>query len=356
MGRRSLSDYCESTDRTFIFLHNFRAGGNALYDTFLIHSPCFIFKLGTAGQIYNGMAEFIAAAKEKQAKFFFGHFAYGVHTFIETPSSYITNIRNPTNRLISGLGWKKPEESLEGWLARSTETDNGMTRRLAGIGEKHQGANDFEHYNFIENEKVEFSFKVDESVFEAARNNLINNIYHVYLSEFMEECHVLLEDRLGVFPIISLRSWGRNSASHNAKAEELRPEVIETIKESNIYDQRLYDIAKSIIEKELEIQTDDFWERVRIRRILKNTLGRAAAPRDAKDVLHSVAEGMQRLHFMGMYREILGIVDLCARDPEFSESFRDILEKIAMKLCPRDVIIDFKERQVSTPVFLFGNP
>jgi hypothetical protein len=80
------------------------------------------------------------ADQRLQAKF--GHFGFGLHKQIDRPCRYITMVRYPIERMVSGFHYSRQIHPSGGYfheitleqLVAEPGRDNGQTRRLSGHG------------------------------------------------------------------------------------------------------------------------------------------------------------------------------------------------------------------------------
>jgi hypothetical protein len=313
-----------------------------------------VFSLGVWDKEFNTYDSFRKEVSTGNAVFYFGHFSYGVHRFFDSPVSYMANMRRPMDRLISGLGWKKRDQTLQAYLAQSFETHNGMTKRLAGLWKAPASREDSLFIDLETLESFGEDIAVDDKIFERARNVLENQIDDIFIVEFMEECQVLFEKKYDLLPLFSLRSAGRNSTAHSLKQEELPSDLINHFDSNNVFDQRLYDLACAKLKEKLSDQSPEFWEEVRIRKIAKNILGRASLARTPETIMKKLGEGFQNLHFFGMAREILLVADLCTHDPLCKQPFRDVLAQVVDRLVPAPMVEAFRTAHPASTLFATG--
>ena len=199
------------TKTPVLIIHNLRCGGNAItvsaedylnttYDS-RDEDRWPIFKLGTTLVREYTWDDFLEEAPRGRKRFYSGHFSFGAARHIPGRVNYLTSVRDPEARLVSiSKCWGNDVEDPDDWLRNHWEADNGMTRRLAGIGQLRGKAHDFVNgRNLCE----EGEFKVTPEIFERAKAYLLENVAAVIVKERFVESMVLAEKKLGWPPMYS---------------------------------------------------------------------------------------------------------------------------------------------------------
>lgn len=170
----------------------------------------------------------------------YGHFDYGLHGIFSTPSTYVTMLRNPMDRVISHFFYVKnsPEHflyekvkhlhTLSGYLTAelSTELDNGQVRMLAGIGS-------------FNGQTVPFG-EVTKAHLEQAVANMENHFLYVGLQEYFDV------SLLQMGKMLHLGKMSYHSLNINKKKPgtlKLDSGTLEILRKYNYYDLQLYDYA-----------------------------------------------------------------------------------------------------------------
>jgi hypothetical protein len=200
-----------------------------------------------------------------------GHFSYGIHGHINNNCKYITILRDPIERVVSlyyhlvNTNIIKEEVSLEefleeipedGWTADLTEwyplkpdfqepeirkptqsiIDNDQTRRISGL-------------------EPPFG-KCGELEYNTACRHIEKDFLLVGLTERFDETMLLLKHKLGWQKTIHYIPKLINRKK--PKINELPAHVIDKIKQLNFWDNKLYEFAKQLFEKEVKSCGEDF--------------------------------------------------------------------------------------------------
>jgi len=169
-------------------------------------------------------------SKQRLAKIriFKGHMLFGLHEVLPQPSTYITVLRDPVERVLSAfyymrtyklhpLYWKFRREkwTVEQFVERSSR-DNVHCKIMAGA-----------HYHS----------PCTQEVFEKAQGNLSRYFSVVGLSERFEESLALMKLRFGW----QLKSYGTfNVTRSRPKKGDLSQATLDLIQERNQFDVELY--------------------------------------------------------------------------------------------------------------------
>jgi hypothetical protein len=176
-----------------------------------------------------GDAKLAAAGKDKSAVF--GHLDFRCVKHLPEESLYISFLREPAARVISGYhnilrDTSNPAHqavsglSLEDYLASGIvrDVDNGQVRRLAGVG-------------------MEVPFgDISEEHLQMARRNISTSNYLTGLTERFDESLLLLAEQFGGEPWHYLRL---NSGGYQARIAPLTASAQHRLNACNVFDQRL---------------------------------------------------------------------------------------------------------------------
>ncbi len=161
------------------------------------------------------------------------HMVYGLHEHVPRPSAYLTLLRKPVARAISGYHrvletptHRLHEEvagrgmSLEDYLTSgvSLETDNSQTRAIAGDVDTPFG-------------------ECTEELLRRALRNLDGHFPVVGLTERFDDLLLVLKRTFGWSNLLYVRA---NVTKRKPAHEEVPPSTIELIKERNRFDEQLY--------------------------------------------------------------------------------------------------------------------
>jgi hypothetical protein len=174
-----------------------------------------------------------------------GHMPFGLHEYLSPPTTYITMLRNPAARIVSGYhfarrrSWHYLYEPIVGKnidierfvsTGITTETDNGQIRLLTG------------HIDDIE------IGGCTSKLLDQAKSNLIKHFAAVGLAERFNESVLLIKRKLGWNRLPLYQE--RNVAPH--KPAELPTQVLNIIRKHNELDYELYEWAAERLQGELE--------------------------------------------------------------------------------------------------------
>ena len=236
------------TDKTVFFLHIPKCAGTTLnFEIIKKH-----FKSDEYILFYDqGTPELIKRLKEMPAieqrkiRCIAGHFYFGVHNhYTARPSTYITILRDPIERVISHYYQVRRWEThylyrvvtennltLKEYVANklSCELDNGQTRILAGL-EWH----------------VPFG-ECTREILEKAKENLQNHFSVVGLTEKFEEFLQLLSHKLEWKTQLKKK---QNVGENRVNKDEIDSETIAVIERYNQLDIELYRYAQTLFEKQ----------------------------------------------------------------------------------------------------------
>jgi hypothetical protein len=187
----------------------------------------------------------LSASRRAKIMLLSGHMPFGLHEYLPQPTTYVTMLRHPTSRAISGYYYIRthPKHKLseainlknmdiESYVSSglTSDTDNGQIRMLTG------------HIDDVE------IGGCTRQMLEQAKANLSNHFAVVGFSERFDESVLLMKRKLG---------WNRppfytekNAAEH--KPPELPEHVLSVIRKHNELDQELYEWASTRFRTDLE--------------------------------------------------------------------------------------------------------
>lgn len=243
-----------TTENTVIFIHIPRTAGVSL-DAILErqYNPAKIYSLYSQEKLdeFNKLSE----KKKANIQLLNGHFmSYGIHERLPNPSTYITMMREPIDRVISHYYFvrRSPNHylhetvmsknmSLQEYVGSelSIEINNGQTRLLAGLKE---------------NPGIGIGRGFPEML-NRAKQNIDNNFSVVGLTEEFEKSLILFKKSLGWSETFYLK---RNETKNRKTVKEVSENIINIIGEYNEMDIELYNYAKKEFYKKIESWQNEF--------------------------------------------------------------------------------------------------
>lgn len=230
--------------RPLVFLHIPKAGGSTLQDYILSHYPGGRFYRFTGDT--QQWLDFPSIPEDERALYdaLAGHVHFGVHRHLPDPSTYITMLRDPVDRVVSHYYFVLADPThylypvvagrnytlLEFALTRVThELDNDQVRWLT---EPH-------HFD------VE---QVTRSLLDEAKWNLEHGIACFGLMERFDQSLRCFEAAFGWDhrPVPEKKNVNRE----RPPLSEIDPAALEVIREANRFDVELYEFAKALFEEQ----------------------------------------------------------------------------------------------------------
>ncbi len=242
-------------DDTLIFLHIPKAAGttfNKIIDRQFNTKAVFAnnkivrAKLGNDWMQYDpiqreelakNQLQSLTAEERNKIQLLRGHMEFGWHDCFENNCTYITFLREPVERVISQFyyikrlkGHKleqiitKENLSLSEFVERglSVVTDNGMTRKIAGLSD----SVGFQEY--------------DESLLDTAKENIDKHFGFVGISEQFDKSLMILSDFLGWK---NVQYYNQNVTVNRRKAQSIDELEIDKVRRHIQLDIELYDFA-----------------------------------------------------------------------------------------------------------------
>ncbi|MCC6579289.1 MAG: sulfotransferase family 2 domain-containing protein [Phycisphaeraceae bacterium] len=216
----------------------------------------------------------LPAAQQRKIRFFQGHFGFGVHRFLPTPSYYVTMLRDPVERVISSYYQLRrgrdqdalaKDMSLEEFVTCGKNfgrfhVDNGQVRSLTGVDGNPNPA--------------PFAGLTRRDL-DQALDNIRRHFAFVGLSERFDESLLLLRDILGWRSCYYAKA---NVGKNRKPREELPAAAIEMIRRHNELDQALYDQVARRFDALIRQQGDTFQRELRGFQRRNALYGRLAGP------------------------------------------------------------------------------
>jgi hypothetical protein len=250
----SNSESRPDAEKCLIFLHIPKAAGTTLYNIMGRQYPP-----SATHDIYGVDLDDLKAAYDRfralpqeeknRIRLLRGHVAFGIHEDFSRPSTYVTMLRHPVERIISHYYYvlrmpkhylyheiKSKKMGLAEYVTSgvTSELANGQTRLLSGI---------------MKTADVDFSDpRVSSDVVEAARRNMREHFVAVGLAERFDESLILLKRLLGWGNIY----YARENITKGRPAErEIPKETIRLIEKYNEADMELYESAQKMFDERL---------------------------------------------------------------------------------------------------------
>lgn len=166
-----------------------------------------------------------------------GHFWWGIDRWLPSPSTYVTIVRDPIDRLLSLHAWRAARGEiampLDRYLLehRDVETANGQTRRLSGDG------------------PAVTSGPVTRTMLDVAMENLATRCAAVGVTERFDETIVAFARALGWRSMAHERL---NEGGRRVTADQLPAQVHDAAVESNQLDLELHRYADALLTTALD--------------------------------------------------------------------------------------------------------
>jgi hypothetical protein len=243
--------------RTLIFLHLPKAAGTTLQDIVLRQYP------GSQGYRFTGSPERREAFKQMpesvRAGFdvLAGHVHFGIHRWVPGPSTYMTMLRDPVDRLISHYYFvlQHPDHylhklvkggnlSLHDYIANRTsiELDNDQTR----------------YFLLREHKEIPYGSLTD-SMLDEAKGVLSAYFPAIGLAERFDESLIYLQCLFGWLDVSYQK---KNVTKERPKMAEVASETLDLIRETNRFDVGLYEHAAALFEQRVAALGPAFQQRV----------------------------------------------------------------------------------------------
>ena len=256
--------------KSVIFLHIPKAAGSTLnkivekqYDS----NTVFKIKGNCPQESINEFKKF-TEAERKKIRLVSGHTPFGLHEFLPQPSTYITMLRDPVERIISSYFFvlqtpchylheevTSSNMSLKEYVCSgiSTEIDNGQVRLLAAANAKKKDVG-FGHCSV--------------EMLELAKKNLKENFAVVGLVERFDETLLLLKKTLGWRNLFYVK---HNVTKNLHFQQEISKDTLNLIKKQNNLDIELYKYVREFFDLQVQRQTDSFQKELKLFKLLNNS-------------------------------------------------------------------------------------
>ena len=219
-----------------LFVHNQRCGGTALNG--LINDNYFFDTCKLDMQISGyttERVEFRSAAEtllESKKKIYLGHFFFGFSHVLDREITYLTNFRDPDDRLASAFRrFSDGRESFKEWIDKNPWQQDHLTRQLSGS--KNLKVSEVPLEEIVR--KVREG-PIDDGDLEIAISNLKKIPFVFFLEEFIESL-LMFEKKFQTAPLLSIL-FRRASTNKETKGDLSQTELV---KSNNSMDRILFE-------------------------------------------------------------------------------------------------------------------
>ncbi|MGF1587856.1 MAG: sulfotransferase family 2 domain-containing protein [Pleurocapsa sp.] len=258
----------EQEAKTIIFLHLPKAAGTTLRDIFSRqYQADSIYELdGT--KFLKAQEDFkqLEVEKKEKIRILMGHMYFGLHEFLPGPTTYVTMLRNPIERVISYYFFvknlpthpdyeliKSKKITLADYCRMQRENmRNGQTRFLSGTKE-------FEACSY--------------QTLEQAKKHLQENFSAVGIQEKFDESLLLLKSKLNWQKTPFYYQRNTNKANFYDQLE-ISNKTLSTIEKSNELDLELYEYANKMFEQEYNQQSHKINQNLQLFKLTNQIYGK----------------------------------------------------------------------------------
>lgn len=245
------------TDSVILYLHIPKTGGTTLNaciyhqwrqdgdawsaESGYLHNGIYYFPVGFFKTPDLSVPDHVRRAIGREdVRAVLGHFWFGIHRYVNAPSTYITLLREPIQRTFSlyrHLYRHRPDVSLLEFVSEPPyiEVDNDQTRRIAGLEPELNGCG--------------------RHTLARAKENLRRDFTVVGLTERFDETLILLKRTFG---------WRRKlwyypkNENREAPRTPLSAGDIAAIQQRNEFDMNLYEFANELLDEAVAAQGKGF--------------------------------------------------------------------------------------------------
>lgn len=244
----------QPSETTVIFPHIPKTAGTTLLNILDRHYPApHIYSLGLDAHAAVNAFKTLPAAERRQIRLLRGHMPFGLHADLPQPSTYITVLRDPIERVVSEYYFilRTPQHYLHDMVAKNNMSlkallesemalmmNDGQTRLLSGVWGKAAFGD------------------CSPADLELARQHLSQYFSVVGLTERFDETLLLLKRTLGWRQDIFYRP--QNVADNHSDRQALDAGTLALVAEVNQQDLALYAHAQVLFTAQLERQSPLF--------------------------------------------------------------------------------------------------
>lgn len=258
--------YRRFNEHAVIFLHIPKAAGTTLHRVLERQFPReTIFSIDGAN-VQKSINEFKNLSEKERLKIkcLKGHMPFGLHEYFPQPSTYVTLLRDPIDRIISHYYFvlRRPDHYLHAEVTSkrmslrdyvdsgiSPELMNGQTRLISGF---------------------EGNTPLSRDVLEVAQSNLKEYFAVVGTFEKFDETLVLMKMIFGWRNVLYAK---QNVTKKRPLKEDVPSNALRIIEKYNILDLELYEFSKKIMEEMIDQQGPSFQTELRNFKVWNRYLG-----------------------------------------------------------------------------------
>ncbi len=269
-------------EQTVIFLHIPKAAGSTFRQIIgRQYDPATIFILNVPDEETEAELKKLSIDQRKQLKVLGGHMPFGLHKLLPNPSTYITMLRSPADRIISYYYYvlRSPDNahfnaitsqkmSLKDYVSSGVLMDNGQTRRLAGLiqigclGEP--------------TKKDEIGFgQCSTEILDRAKKHLQEYFAVVGLLERFDETLLLMKKTFGWSPPFYVKT---NITSNRPSKRDISEDTLNIVQKYTALDAELYRYVTELFEKQIERQGPSFQRELATFRLMNKFYGKIYRP------------------------------------------------------------------------------
>jgi hypothetical protein len=247
-----------NSEQAVVFLHVLKTAGTTLHRIIeRQYRPEQTYSVGLVeGESLAGLAE-LSETRRAKIRMLRGHMGFGVHRFLPGPSTYVTILRDPVERVISYYYFvlRTPDHYFHHALTSGdvglkafirdkmhVMADNAQTRTISGVWQKP---------GFGE---------CTQQTLETAKRHLRQHFAIVGLTERFDETLLLLRRGFRWRNVFYTR---HNVTSDRPRRDELSPSTLDALVEANRLDIELYRYAAELFEGQVRQQGPSFAGEVR---------------------------------------------------------------------------------------------
>jgi hypothetical protein len=248
------------SERAIVFLHIPKTAGTTLHRIIeRQYRPEELYSPGlTKGHGVNELAK-LSEERRAEIRMLRGHMGFGVDKHLPVPSTYMTILREPIDRVVSYYYFirRTPDHYLHDFV-RSEESD-----LKAFIGSK--------AHVMIDNAQTRVLSGVWHGPgFGGCKNNLRDRFAVVGLTERFDETLLLMKRAFGWRNVFYAR---QNVSSRRPHREKLAPETLQAIASTNQLDIALYRYAAGLFEEQVSRYESSFAAQVKAFRLTNALVG-----------------------------------------------------------------------------------
>ena len=239
----------EDPSKTLIFIHIPKTAGSSFRQ--VLKRP---YKKNTVHEIYGqymlSVNEFkeLSESEKLRIRLLIGHMPFGLDEFLPQPSTYITILREPLDRIVSHYYYilRSPRHPIHNQVVEENmglcdyalsglapmELDNGQVRFISGVS----------------GQKIKYG-DCSVDLLEIAKDNLRKKFAVVGLSEYFSETLILFKKVFGWKNMFYVKD---NVTKDRPRLDDFSPEIIEAIRQHNRFDVALYEFAEKEFKRQLQ--------------------------------------------------------------------------------------------------------